>query len=94
MAGAGAVRLCSGPHRHSQVIKSVAKTLTYGWGVIPAAAQIGGTEFTTALFPRDGIYLVPVSVAVQKAEQVEIGDLVSVRLEVGGWALPARRRSG
>ena len=78
----------------SEVIKSVAKTITYGWGVIPAAARIGGTEFSTALFPRDGIYLVPVKVAVQKAEQVEIGDLVSVRLEVGGGALPARRRSG
>jgi hypothetical protein len=31
---------------------------------------IGGTRFTTALFPRDGRYLVPVKVAVQRAEAI------------------------
>ena len=70
------------PPEISDDIKSVSKAITYGWGVIPATVRIGGTTFSTALFPRQGIYLVPVKVLVQKAEQVDIGDLVRVRLEI------------
>ena len=70
------------PPEISDDIKSVSKAITYGWGVIPVIARIGGTTFTTSLFPRQGIYLVPVKVLVQKAEQVDIGDLVIVRLEI------------
>ena len=70
------------PPEISDEIKSVSKAITYGWGVIPVTARIGGTTFTTSLFPRQGIYLVPVKVLVQKAEQVDIGDLVRVRLEI------------
>ena len=70
------------PPEISDDIKSVSKAITYGWGVIPATVRIGGTTFTTSLFPRQGIYLVPVKVLVQKAEQVDIGDLVIVRLEI------------
>ena len=70
------------PPEISDDIKSVSKAITYGWGVIPATVRIGGTTFSTSLFPRQGIYLVPVKVLVQKAEQVDIGDLVRVRLEI------------
>ena len=31
--------------------------LSYGWGCIPVVARIGGTTFTTSLFPRSGGYL-------------------------------------
>ena len=57
--------------------------LTYGWGVIPAAARIGGTDFTTSLFPRDGRYMLPVKVAVRRAEELDDGDPVTVELRVG-----------
>ena len=70
------------PPEISDDIKSVSKAITYGWGVIPATVRIGRTTFSTSLFPRQGIYLVPVKVLVQKAEQVDIGDLVRVRLEI------------
>lgn len=70
------------PPEISDEIKAVSKAITYGWGVIPATVRIGGTTFSTSLFPRQGIYLVPVKVKVQKAEQVDIGDLVRVRLEL------------
>ncbi|CAN5620441.1 hypothetical protein BH11ARM2_BH11ARM2_35000 [soil metagenome] len=66
----------------SSEIKAVSAHLTYGWDVIPAVVRIGGTEYTTSLFPKDGIYLVPVKVRVQKAENVKVGDLVNVRLEL------------
>ena len=38
--------------------------LTYGWGVIPARVRIGDTEVRTSLIPRDGVYLVPLKVAL------------------------------
>jgi hypothetical protein len=48
--------------------------------VIPVAARIGRTEFRTSLFPRGDLYLVPVKVAVRRAEGLELGDHVTVRL--------------
>ena len=60
-----------------------ARDLSYGWGCIPATGRIGGTDFTTSLFPRDGGYLVPVKSAVQRAEGVGLGDVIHVELAVG-----------
>lgn len=63
-------------------IRSVSSQVTYGWGVIPASVRIGKTAYTTSLFPKDGGYLVPVKVAVQRAEGVKVGDQVAVRVEL------------
>lgn len=60
-----------------------AMKLSYGWGVIPATVQIGGTRFTTSLFPRQGSYLVPIKVRVQRAEGIAVGDRLRLRLELG-----------
>jgi predicted nucleic acid-binding protein len=57
--------------------------LTYGWGVIPALVRIGETEVTTSLIPRDGVYLVPLKVALRRPEGIDDGDDVRVRLQVG-----------
>jgi hypothetical protein len=57
--------------------------VTYGWGVIPVHVQIGKTEWKTSLFPKDGRYLVPIRMSVQKSENLEVGDNVVIRLEVG-----------
>ncbi len=70
------------PDEQSRDIKSISKIVTYGWGVIPVHARIGGTEFTTSLFPKDGRYLLPVKVSVQKAEGLDEGDEVNVKLEI------------
>lgn len=64
--------------------------LSYGWGVIPATVQIGGTRFRTALFPRQGSYLVPIKVLVQRAEGVAVGDRLQLRLELTGEGLAGR----
>lgn len=66
----------------SAEIKAISTRVTYGWGVIPSIVTIGATEYKTSLFPKDGIYLVPVKVVVQRAEGVKVGDTVDVRLEV------------
>ncbi|MCB9110355.1 MAG: DUF1905 domain-containing protein [Anaerolineales bacterium] len=70
------------PEKQSQDIKSVSGLVTYGWGVIPVQAQIGETEWKTSLFPKDGRYLVPIKMSVQKAENVTVDDNVSIRLEI------------
>ena len=64
-------------------IQDLSRDLTYGWGCIPVTAKIGRTTFTTSLFPKDGGYLVPVKVAVRKAEKLELGQSVAVRLTMG-----------
>ena len=56
--------------------------VTYGWGMIPVAAQIGGTRWTTSLWPKDGSYVVPLKAAVRKAESLDLGDTVTVQLRV------------
>ena len=70
------------PEPERTAIASVAREATYGWGCIPVAAKIGGTGFTTSLFPRQGGYLVPVKVKVQRAEELDVGDTVRVRLSI------------
>jgi predicted nucleic acid-binding protein len=57
--------------------------LTYGWGGIPAQVRIGDTEVTTSLMPKDGVYLVPLKVALRRSEGIDDGDYVRVRLQVG-----------
>ncbi len=56
--------------------------LSYGWGCIPVRARIGATGFTTSLMPRQGGYLLPVKVAVRRAEQIGEGATVTATIEV------------
>ena len=70
------------PEEESSEIKAISNLITYGWGVIPVQVRIGKTEFKTSLFPKDGLYLVPIKVIVRKAEKLEEGDDVSVQLEL------------
>jgi hypothetical protein len=70
------------PKHEAPNIKAIAPMITFGWGVIPADVTIGETKFYTALFPKDGTYLVPLRVDVRKAEDLQLGDMVSVRLEI------------
>jgi hypothetical protein len=71
------------PDDHVADIRYAALSESYGWGVVPVVARIGSTEFTTSLFPREGTYLLPVKVAVQRAEGVGLGDRVRVVLRIG-----------
>ncbi|MEV0890175.1 DUF1905 domain-containing protein [Promicromonospora sp. NPDC050262] len=69
------------PEGDSDDIREAARDVVY-WGQVPVIATIGRTEFTTAIFPRDGRYLLPVKVAVQRAEGVGEGDIVQVAMRV------------
>ena len=71
------------PEEESQDIEAISGEVTYGWGCIPVAARVGTTKFTTSLFPKDGGYIVPIKVAVRKAERIELGDEVHLHLTFG-----------
>lgn len=64
-------------------IGDLAPELTYGWGVIPVTATVGRTTFTTSLFPREGGYLLPLKVAVRRAENIGETGSVAVTLRIG-----------
>ena len=70
------------PDRESSALLDAAEEVTYGWGMIPVRARIGSTDWTTSLWPKDGRYIVPVKAWVRKAEAIELGDPVTVRLAV------------
>ena len=70
------------PQDLSNQIKQTAKLVSYGWGVIPVKVTIGITEFTTSLFPKDGIYLVPIKSAVRLPEKLALGQSIQVTLQV------------
>jgi hypothetical protein len=70
------------PETDSNNLKVISELVTYGWGVIPVLARIGKTEWKTSLFPKDGRYLVPIKASVRAAENLDLGDEVTVRLVV------------
>lgn len=70
------------PERESARISEIAPLVTYGWGVIPVTATIGRTTWQTSLFPKDSLYQVPLKTQVRKSENLELGDAVSLRLEI------------
>lgn len=72
------------PAEHCHDLSAISRLVTYGWGMIPVHVRIGKTEWKTSLFPKDGQYLVPIKASVQKAEDLDEGDSVTVQLEVLG----------
>lgn len=72
------------PEEVSLELHAVSTAVTYGWGMIPVMARIGATGWQTSLFPKDGLYVVPVKAAVRKAERLDEGDTVTVRLTTDG----------
>ena len=63
-------------------LEEAAALVSYGWGMIPASVRIGDTAWTTSLWPKDGGYVVPLKDAVRRAEQLDVGDHVTLRLRV------------
>jgi hypothetical protein len=70
------------PEEESADIKFAAKGMEY-WGQVPVMVRIGEAEFTTALFPKDGSYLLPLKDVVRRSVGLEVGQVVAVALDVG-----------
>lgn len=70
------------PPEEADLIDEVKAEIAY-WGVVPVTARIGGTDFTTAMFPREGTWFLPVKDAVRRAVGLELDMDVEVRLRPG-----------
>ena len=70
------------PEEESADIKFAAKGIEY-WGQVPVLVRIKDTEFATALFPKDGRYLLPLKDAVRTSAQIGEDEIVAVELSVG-----------
>lgn len=70
------------PEEESGDIKFAAKGMEY-WGQVPVVVRIDDVEFTTALFPKDGRYLIPLKDAVRRAVGIEVDQVLAVELSVG-----------
>jgi hypothetical protein len=70
------------PDDEAAALDDARRAVTYGWGMVPVTVELGGTVFTTSLWPKDGGYVVPLKAAVRRAEGVELGDVVTLRLTV------------
>ena len=70
------------PNEESADIKVVAKGIEY-WGQVPVIVRIRDTEFSTALFPKDGRYLLPLKASIRTATGTAVGDTLAVELTVG-----------
>ena len=70
------------PPRQAAALRRMAKAVTYGWGMIPVEAEIGGVAFTTSLFPKDETYLLPLKAAVRTKAGITAGDRIGVSMTV------------
>lgn len=70
------------PPEHARTIRSIASSVTYGWGMIPATVRIGTSTWQTALWPKDGGYVVPIKDRYRKDEGLALGDVVDVAVVV------------
>lgn len=71
------------PAEHVDAVNDLAPGVTNGWGMVPVEVRLGRTCWRTSLFPKDGGYVLPLRDSVRGREEVELGDLVSIRLIVG-----------
>ena len=71
------------PAELCDIVHAVSGIVTYGWGMIPVSATIGTTTFTTAMWPKDGGYVLPLKDVVRRAERLGEGDEITVRIGIG-----------
>jgi hypothetical protein len=79
------------PPQHVDDLRRVSKAVTYGWGMVPVEATIGGVFFKTALFPKDATYLLPLKDTVRRKANITAGDVIDVDIVIRP---PARPRHG
>jgi hypothetical protein len=70
------------PAEECDELEATSSFVSYGWGMIPVTVRIGETSWTTSLWPKEGGYVVPLKTAVRRAEELDVGDVVTVRLTV------------
>lgn len=72
------------PDNQCRELQDASSTVSYGWGMIPVEARIGHSVWTTSLWPKDGRYIVPIRTNIRRAENLDEGDTVTVKLTLRG----------
>jgi hypothetical protein len=70
------------PEAEAAALDDARAAVTYGWGMVPVTVRIADHVWATSLWPKDGVYLVPLKVAARRAVGIEVGDVVTVHLTV------------
>jgi hypothetical protein len=70
----------------SEEIRELTDGPRRGFGSVRVRAAIGGSTWTTSIFPDSGrnAYVLPVKRAIRKAESLDTGDVATVTVEVLG----------
>lgn len=63
-------------------IEALAGGVARSFGSLRVEARLGGSTWRTSIFPTSSTYLLPLKQAVRRAEGVELGGEVTVRLRV------------
>ena len=79
--GPAPYHVVSVPSELCEDVRDAGEVVSYGWGMVPVVVRLGETRWTTSLWPKDGGYVVPLKDAVRAAEGVELGDVVTLRME-------------
>lgn len=71
------------PAEASEDIREVAGGPRRGFGSLRVRATIGGSAWTTSIFPgSSGGYVLPIKRAIRKAEALDAGDTANVTVEL------------
>lgn len=72
------------PVEVSEEIRDLAGGVRRGFGSLRVRATIGGSTWTTSIFPGSGGggYVLPVKRAIRKAEALDVGDITTVTTEL------------
>ena len=70
------------PPLYAAQLRQVSKLVTYGWGMVPVEATIGGVVFHTSLYPKDETYLLPLKTDVRRKTNITAGDSISVEMTI------------
>ena len=70
-----------GKRESAEIRKSREGKKRRGWGSVRVRATIGKTSWDTSIFPdKDGPYLLPIKLAVRKAEGIMDDDIVTLSI--------------
>jgi hypothetical protein len=83
-SGKGGWHFATLPADLTAPLKTVRGGQSRAWGSMRVEATIGGSSWTTSLFPdsKSGCFLLPVKAAVRKQEGISAGDLVRVIVKI------------
>ena len=70
------------PEAECELIRDAAGFVSYGWGMIPVTARIGGVSWRTSMWPKDGGYLLPVKAEVRRRMDLQVSDETVVEIQV------------